>query len=1093
MKKFSFVLMALAMVSAGCSDENSSSNNDYNPESNKLVINGKVSDPAVTGAKIELIGKDGKIISNCGVNSNTLCNVWSKGDGSFKFVLPLGTDISTYSMQTTGGKDSEYGYEFDYSLSKNLNHSLDNQVIISPVTSLINEVGKLLNNHALAEEKVAQSLGINKNKLYNDPSGDLLVLTSSYIINSIITIDSQDNIKTIKDIAKEIKNGESLKDDKVLSGLFKNQVKLSEMKKVVAQMKDMEQKGLSTSQAIKNIKETEKVRMFSRSVMDLTVTENLSDVAKSNIKNMVAEIEKQLGNNTLIPLEQFIVDQLVNYMAQLDKELSKMATYEKVESEFIALLKKAIDSNTNFNKEVTLLISEKVYNINVPIDSPLGMDNQKRIEYYFNSTKDLNYKARQLTKIVLDDNIREDIYNEIIRNYAQFGLVNKADKILNTQIKNSLDRIILNSAITQGASWDYKNNAFIKKYVDKAYKDLMAFNGTNPDVKTKNYIESYISLMHGYASIQDVNNVIKVKELLFKKLNEVPIDGTPSRSTYYARAYNAIGNASNTSAAYQTIKSDNLEQAMILLKVRKDAVDNDEPSPTMSNRNIQLLGYASQLMMIEEFYNNDPKGLYSKELTNMTQDIKTKMYKLKEEADKIGQKDQDKFYFAMPFKNLVSALMYVLNDEKSALETYNMINPELVKDLKYKETVKGWKQDAAVSFFQAKALKMGFDSAKVFLEKEYPLTDNSLFTSYMPALIGVTDVVDTNGFVYKAVNIGKNQEANKALDYMYAKISTVLKDTSKINALSKDAKSVLIKGTKFANINKDVTNKFIRNGVTSLSSAFLAVNNKEKAIASLRLIDTYVNSLDSSIDKYENLMALANMALIAGDKNIHTEYYNKAMGIDIDSNSSATADDKTYMYISKAADTNYFSVENRASVVASNLEKALTFISQIGTTDKEYDRQVYYYTLISQEYYKINNTFKAQEMLLKAEETAKKINKGTYKQKAFSRIVKAYGYCELVDEGYNKAISLVNKADLTNRNILIKDLVTIVSDKNDYNSNKIHRKLSFIDTDKDGKPDFFYPWVKDEDKVKANLSLDNDIDGDSLDENNDLLPYVANK
>lgn len=671
--------------------------------------------------------------------------------------------------------------------------------------------------------------------------------------------------------------------------------------------------------------------------------------------------------------------------------------------------------------------------------------------------------------------------------------MDKADKILNTQIKNSLDRIILNSAITQGASWDYKNNASIKKYVDKSYKDLMAFNGTNPDVKTKNYIESYISLMHGYASIQDVNNVIKVKELLFKKLNEVPIDGTPSRSTYYARAYNAIGNASNTSAAYQTIKSDNLEQAMILLKVRKDAVDNAEPSPKMFNRNIELLGYANQLMMIEEFYNNDPKGLYRQELTNMTQDIKTKMYKLKKEADDIGKTDQDKFYFAMPFENLVSALMYVLNDENAALEAYNMINPELVKDPKYKETVKGWKQDAAVSFFQAKALKMGFDSAKGFLEKEYPLTDNSLFTSYMPALIGVTEVADTNGFVYKAVNIGKNQEANKALDYMYAKISTVLKDTSKINALSQDAKSVLIKGTKFANVNKDVTNKFIRNGVTSLSSAFLAVNNKEKAIASLRLIDTYVNSLASSIDKYENLMALANMALIAGDKNTHTEYYNKAMGIDIDSNSSATADDKTYMCISKAADTNYFSVENRASVVSSNLEKALIFISQIGTTDKEYDRQVYYYTLISQEYYKINNTSKAQEMLLKAEETAKKINDGKAKQKAFSRIVKAYGYCEFVDEGYNKAISLVNKADLTNRNILIKDLVTIVSDKNDYNSNKIHRKLSFIDTDKDGKSDFFYPWVKDEDKAKANLSLDNDIDGDSLDENNDLLPYVANK
>ena len=61
--------------------------------------------------------------------------------------------------------------------------------------------------------------------------------------------------------------------------------------------------------------------------------------------------------------------------------------------------------------------------------------------------------------------------------------------------------------------------------------------------------------------------------------------------------------------------------------------------------------------------------------------------------------------------------------------------------------------------------------------------------------------------------------------------------------------------------------------------------------------------------------------------------------------------------------------------------------------------------------------------------------------------------------------------------------------KNDFEDSE----YATVDTDKDGKPDFFYPWVTEAEIAQSGLTLDEDIDGDGINDNEDTLPYVANK
>lgn len=1095
MKKTSALLIALAVVSAGCSNNSSSDSgpSTSGPSTAQIqTISGKVSDPAVKGAKVELYDNNNVLYAKCGANANTICNVWTKEDGTFSFVLPLNTDITDFTVKSTGGEDTAYGIEMSVPFYSDLDYFKDNynNIIVSPVTSLYQSFMKNNMTQEDALEKLSSLLGVNKDVLLNDPETNQDLLKISYILNqtaSLLSSDTADNI--MDNLANVLSKYDSINNnlDAILAELFPNDAQaVEDVKSIFTTVTGIS--GTSVDDVLTSIQYAEKTRMFISSYETVFNTAEISEQAAANITSIFNSIDEKVS----LPTSQFQIEQIVRYIASQtinEVNMGEYASFDVTASEFETILS-SLTADAGIIENIKTLASETVNSITVPLNSPLGTDNQKRVEYYFNSTKDLNYQARILTQLVLDDSIIEEIYSSIISNYASYGLFSKAEKLASVQIKDTLERMQVYAGITNSGYKYYQNDASVKNYIDKAVSDMKVFNGTDPEV-SNDYVSTYMTFIHAYAAIKELDDVIVMKDELYNKLNEFPVDGVngkaPYRSTYYARAYNAIGNASDTSLIYTVIDDNRLSEALELLKVREEAVDNAEERSSSTSRSSQLSAYSNQLAMIEYFYDKDTAGTYHTELKDMVIAIKGKMIALKNEAAEIGVTDRDKYYFAFPFGDLVSALYYVAGDEAAATEVYNMIDPTAPTDDSYKTTVQGWKDDAAAAMFKGKALKEGFDAGIAYLEEIMPLADDksNLMSDYLERVVGATATAENQGYVYAAIRNGKTDDALKAVDYMLAKLQEVMKDANTINSLPAAVKSKLVAFSVSSNAN--MTGKYNPHGVTALAKAYLALGDTAKAVEVIKLGDNYITTLENSIAKYDNNMALANMAKLAGDSALYKQYYNAAMAVTLDNIVSATDENKAYLYILKAADANYLKADDRESVTNTNLSAAEQLIAKIGSDDNTYKTMANYYIYAANEYYNINNTDKMFELLQLAENAANNINKSSTKLSLFKSIVQAYGNNEQVETGYEKALEF--GSDTINRNSLIKELVTIVTSKNDFEDSE----YATVDTDKDGNPDFFYPWVTVEDISQSGLTLDDDIDSDGINDNEDTLPYVVNK
>ena len=1095
MKKTSALLIALAVVSAGCSNNSSSDSGSSTsgPSTAQIqTISGKVSDPAVKGAKVELYDNNNVLYAKCGANANTICNVWTKEDGKFSFVLPLNTDITDFTVKSTGGEDTAYGIEMSVPFYSDLDYFKDNynNIIVSPVTSLYQSFMKNNMTQEDALEKLSSLLGVNKDVLLKDPETNQDLLKISYILNqtaSLLSSDTADNI--MDNLAKVLSKYDSIDNnlDAILAELFPNDAELVESVKAMY-LTVTAIDGANVDEVLTSIQNAEKTRMFVSAYEAVLNEAAVSEQAVTNITSLFNGIKEKVT----LPISQFQIEQIVRYIASQtinEVNMGEYASFNVTASEFETILS-SLTADAGIIENIKTLASETVNSTTVPLNSPLGMDNQKRVEYYFNSDKDLNYQARKLTQLVLDDSIIEGIYSSIISNYASYGLFSKAEKLASVQIKDTLERMQVYAGITNSGYKYYQKDASVKNYIDKAVSDMKVFNETNPEV-SNDYVSTYMTFIHSYAAIKEIDDVIVIKDELYNKLNDFPVDGVngkaPYRSTYYARAYNAIGNASKTSLIYTVIDDNRLSEALELLKVREEAVDNAEEKSSSTSRSTQLSAYSAQLAMIEHFYNKDTSGTYHTELKDMVIAIKDKMIALKNEAAEIGVKDQDKYYFAFPFGDLVSALYYVAEDEAAATEVYGMIDPTAPTDDDYKTTVQGWKDDAAAAMFKGKALKEGFDAGIKHLEQALPLAadKSNLMSDYLERIVGATATAENQGYVYAAIRNGKTDDALKAVDYMLAKLQEVMKDANTINSLPVTVKNKLIaNGTSSG---ASMAGKYNPHGVTALAKAYIALGNNTKAAEAIKLGDNYIATLDNSIAKYDYNMALANMAKSAGDNTLYEKYYNAAMAVTLDGISAATDANKAYLYILKAADANYLKADDRVNTVNTNLSAAEQFIAKIGSDDNTFQTMANYYIYAANEYYNINNTDKMFELLQLAENAANNINKSSTKLSLFKSIVQAYGNNEQVETGYEKALEF--GSDTTNRNSLIKELVTIVTSKNDFEDSE----YATVDTDKDGKPDFFYPWVTEAEIAQSGLTLDDDIDNDGINDNEDTLPYVVNK
>ena len=460
MKKY-LLLGALLTVTSACSDS-SSDGGSFIPPSTTVTISGKVSDPAVDSARVSLVAQDGSEANFCGANSNTICQTWTNKDGLFTMVVPRSKDLSTYYIKSVGGKDSVYNMDFnDISFVAPLssfNAGVDGNwkdINVTPVTSLI----KALTDNGLssveAVKEIATALGLSESDVMSDPETVNELLKQSFL--TVKTAKEKGGNNPMADIASALAQyDKGFDDSNVLASIFQNDTAASEEISQTAALLDTLQSDDNLTLA-EDIYSAELADMFSDSYIEL-LGKTAADVSPNALANIKALSDYFKGlSQDKIPLKDFNINQLTLYAATYqdnngDMPLSLYESFDVDSASFNTVVSGLFADSAAVKNALALISSEDVVPSSIATAEALGNDNQKRIEYYFNSDADKNYVARSLTSRVLNDTINDAIYTNIVKTYAKFNLLDKAKNFAESYIKGSLNRASAYNGISEGAS-----------------------------------------------------------------------------------------------------------------------------------------------------------------------------------------------------------------------------------------------------------------------------------------------------------------------------------------------------------------------------------------------------------------------------------------------------------------------------------------------------------------------------------------------------------------------------------------------------------------------------------------------------------------
>ena len=1056
MRKISALVVSLAVIAAGCSsgDDNSGGSS----AAPVMTITGKVSDPAVEGAKVELLDSSKNIYGKCGVNGNSLCNVWSKSDGSFVITLPLGSDISNFSLKSTGGTDTSYGTEITVSYTADINNYAGNysNIILSPISSLYTNLLSS-SNHDNAITTLSSYFGINKNIVLLDPesNGDLLKI--SYIINQIASNIGTDD--AFNKIASTISSSAQFSTDidNMLSSLFQADTALQ------SSLKDMYTNvsgilGSDVHAVLESIQNLEKIRIFKSAY--LAVLENLSGTASANAVTNITSLYTELNKKVVIPTSQFQIEQIVRFIASqtvlTDKKLNDYANFNVDATAFKTILD-AVISDTALIADVKILASETVYAVTVPLDSPLGLsDNQKRVDYYFNSTQDVGYQARLITKKVTNDTIIDEIYKNITSTYAQYGLAEKAKKLADVYIADNMARI--NAVISIARYAAGYNLDLAKIYIAEAKQLLDTLKGSGWSDISNDVVDTYVNLVGAYRYAGMVSEANALKDEIVNLITTSSSLNANNKQIRYLRIVSAFGNATNTSMIPSLISQGNLELACSMLQEYKLLIDNT-PWNTANEtyKNSQGMYYVFYLKFASDIVAKDSS--YKAKL----QSDFTTVYNTVKSLIQTGSTSTNVASYLKGTSVAGDAIIatYKFSGETSANEMLALIT----------ETDKAYPY-AIGSLVLEKAISNGFNTAKTYYEKKYPmdseyarLTETNGYVDTVKNIVEYAQDSNNTTLAKEAVDYLANQ-TNKAVDYLVTNNKTL----SRLIYISI--------------VSSNPQGKFVSfYGFNAVADMYISLGYNNEALSILDKANTYIESLNPSIDKYTGYILMSYMAQRAGSADKAIQYYDNAVAVEL---TSGTAQNISDLNIHKASDTLSLNITNKETLYKTYLEKAEEqVLSMDSATDTNKNKQVSQYLNIANVYYDIANITGIKNILVKAENHAKTIGAAATKLTAIKNIAKKYASYEMIDEGFSLAErNYTSSADIF---AIAQEMAASVLD-----STSIDSDIAFIDTDRDGKPDFFLPSATSEQITASGLTLDDDIDGDGIKDDTDLLPYVAN-
>ncbi len=1086
-QKLLFIFLSLIII--GCSS-GSDSQSSYQGVPTKL-ISGKVSDPAVKNAKVMLVDSAGEVASFCGGNGTSLCQTWTDNNGVFSIFVALNQDVTSYHLVTKGGIDTAYGKNFDttpFSILPLNTYVADvnggySNILITPVTSLLKSLVDLglSENDALA--LLETSLGVAQADLKKDPERVDSLLKAAYLVTKIAL--SKAGANPFTDIANSINaNKTNITSDAVLQSIFSTDLaKIEEIKTSATTISNATGSG---KDLISQISNSEYINLFMKSFATIlnTTSANLSENAKTNISNLAAKVKNYL-QDTQIPLQDFTIDKITSYISSIKNSsgsqvLNLVDTFNQDSATFNTNVDSILAATSEIYSKLDSLVKEEAVSVFVGLPTAIGSDNQKRLEYYFNSTANVNYLARTIISKISNDNVNDKIYVNIVRSYARYNLFEQAKIFADVYIRDSLQRANAYAAMASGLV-QVGNKAKALEFAENAYNQLevlrknsFTFNDTGVSIYIS--VASIFAVNGNSDKFTEIKNLV-LNELVAKALNAKTLHGQLNSafgSPYYSGGC-LIDNSMHNDRNVVLNLMDSYEES---IESYYNTYYNDPASirDTMNTAaNAAVMNYGFLTKHYSSLLELHP---------DLSSHIKDKVSAIYDKVLDLVNKEESVYtsgtaiYFRNQLKDII-VVMYVMLDKSKA----NVLFEKLGTD----EDGINAKANVTAQILYALVKTDGFEKGIQTYEELNPMKDDfSNVTGVYGVLYSLVGSGVLKGVAAKAFDEGNYTLARSALDYAYAKLQeaanyqTTLQERSLVTYIASSYSSTTGYYSGYAS-------KHTKFGYILIADYYNKIGDNEKAKEVLNAAKTYADGATNNFVKFIAYGSIANMAKEIGYMDLYNTCYTLSKDFVLVSSDISNASNVS-MNIFKAYDMYYFKESNyvaEATKLISEATQKLTDLYNTSTT-KDHTNTITQYIYMAKIYDRLNNSGKVKEVLQLAEVPLNAITVSRTKLTYTKDIVNTYAECLLVDEAYNKTETLLT--EIADKHSAIE---TIASTLSNYMPYGVENYMAISDLDKDGKVDFIAPWVTEKQIKDYDIIIDDDIDNDGELDTVDLTPFYA--
>lgn len=983
----------------------------------------------------EILGADVSMV--CG-KDKFYANRLTNKDGQFT-ILNINNSISLDScvLESTNGKAGGFDFK-NTTLKSNLSLNKLDKVIISPITTFIANHEGADKNITLALDKTAKFFNVLKDELKNKPNDKLQKISSKLAL--IALTKDRDG----KPLGFDFINAQDKFNANMLVDNAKNISKNSK-DTLKSSLKDID--NSTTKDEILNISVKHTNNLLLLSAYNLNHDDLNYNIYKNNMEKFATKMANSLkieDTSYTFPnrytTRKAMSDANITPSFDTNNTLNKQL-YEKItSSNFVSNLSK-INLNIKDIKGITLYDICSYKNI-------LGNDNDKRIEYYTFSNISHIGEAIKVAQTSYDDLVLDPIYQKVSNGYIKLGFFDEAIEVASENIYSDSIKIETLVQLSTKLIKSKKDN-LSKNGLNLAFTSFKKYaNSIGVENLSDKDMESLVGIFYGYYTLKDKEKYQEALNLVSK-----PIKNSPTLYKAFMGSYIKL--------IHEAIIEKDQNRAKELFDINYPyALD----TPTLDSNEKDL----SKLQISEKlFFMIEVSSLLKKADKGKT---------LLDRANNIIQSTSNPFYKSM-FDDQILAFEALKDDEgyTKVLEKFDSLDTKIKSGILRHGLV------------TAMVMHNDTDKAINYLTEYYP---NAGSKWIKPSILV---------YYVDKIAVGYNLDTSIELSFL---------DESKqkefLKALFDDTKNISKEAWKkedpYRQYFKHFGMKEIGYPVMIRHFNNLNDNNMINKVVneSINLIDTNMTLISDKITSYQvlfDVLSEINYKDTTLLNNIITSVEKLIPQLDL----KPTKRGFSSQIVALNSAIKYLSKYNQLQTSKKIIEKIDTTISQIDTLSIKNVKMKADIILGRL----IGDTDYFYESFIGALISAKEEQKALKLINELKSNIDSFG--DSLDSNSLK-INLAKAYAAINRQKLAQEMIETINTIKEKNLAKLFvseyissydsfpsTNVASIDTDQDGKPDFFNKFATQEEIEKSGLTLDDDIDGDGTTDDKDELPYCKTR